>query len=89
MALGADRHTVLRLVLRQELSACAIGIVVGIAGALTLSTLLQSLLYGVPPRDPATLATASALMVAVTVVAGYLPARRATRIDPVKAMRVE
>ena len=89
MALGADRLTVLRLVLRQELSACAIGIVVGLAGASALSTLLQSLLYGVPPRDPATLAAASALMVAVTLAAGYLPARRATRIDPVKAMRVD
>ena len=89
MALGADRVTVLRLVLRQELSACALGIVAGVAGAVALSTLLQSLLYGVPPRDPATLAIASALMVAVTLAAGYLPARRATRIDPVKAMRVE
>ena len=89
MALGADRLTVLRLVLRQELSACAIGIVVGLAGATALSTLLQSLLYGVPARDPVTLAVASAVMVAVTVVAGYFPARRATRIDPVRAMRVD
>ena len=89
MALGADRLAVLGLVLRQELSACAIGIVVGLAGATALSTLLQSLLYGVRARDPVTLAVASAVMVAVTLTAGYFPARRATRIDPVKAMRVD
>jgi putative ABC transport system permease protein len=89
MALGADRLTVLGLVLRQELSACAIGIVVGLVGAVALSTVLQSLLYGVAPRDPATLATAAAVMIIVTFAAGYFPARRATRIDPVRAMRME
>jgi putative ABC transport system permease protein len=89
MALGADRSTVLRLVLRQELTACALGIIVGLGGALALSSVLQSLLYGVPRRDPATLAIVSLMLIAVTTVAGYLPARRATRIDPVRALRVE
>jgi putative ABC transport system permease protein len=89
MALGADRASVVRLVLRQELSACGAGIVVGLGGALALSTLLQSLLYGVAPRDPATLAAASLLLVSVTLAAGYFPARRATRIDPAAVMRME
>jgi putative ABC transport system permease protein len=89
MALGADRASVVRLVLRQELSACGAGIVVGLGGALALSTLLQSLLYGVAPRDPATLAAASLLLVGVTLAAGYFPARRATRIDPAAVMRME
>lgn len=89
MALGADRATVLRLVLRQELTACAIGIVVGLGGALALSSVLQTLLFGVPPRDPATLAVVSVLLIGVTALAAYLPGRRATRIDPVRALRVE
>jgi putative ABC transport system permease protein len=89
MALGADRASVLRLVMREELTVCAIGIVVGLGGALALSSLLQTLLYGVAPRDPATLTAASVVLVAVTLLAGYLPARRATRIDPVTALRIE
>jgi predicted permease len=89
MALGADRSGVLMLVLRQELAACAIGIVLGFAGALALSSVLQTLVFGVPTRDPATLAVVSVVLMGVTAVAGYLPARRATRIDPVTAMRTE
>jgi putative ABC transport system permease protein len=89
MALGADRGTVLRLVLREELAVCAIGIGVGLAGALALSSVLETLLYGVAPRDPATLAAVSMLLVAVTALAGYLPARRATNIDPIAALRID
>jgi len=89
MALGANRTEVLMLVLRQELAVCAVGIVLGLAGALALSSVLRTLVFGVPTRDPATLAVVSAVLMAVTAVAGYLPARRATRIDPVTAMRTE
>ncbi len=89
MALGADRATVLRLVMREELAMCIVGIAVGVAGALALTSVLQTLLYGVAPRDPATLAFVSMVLLGVTSLAGYLPARRATRIDPVTALRVE
>jgi putative ABC transport system permease protein len=68
---------------------CAIGIAVGLAGALALSSVLETLLYGVAPRDPATLAAVSALLIAVTALAGYLPARRATNIDPIAALRID
>jgi ABC-type antimicrobial peptide transport system permease subunit len=89
MALGASRGAVLRLVMKQELGACAAGIVVGVAGAVALSSVLQSLLYGVPARDPVTLAGVTAVLVAVTAVAGYLPARKATHIDPVRALMLD
>ncbi len=89
MALGATRRTVLALVLRQELMVCVAGIVIGVAGALLLSSVLQSLVFGVPTRDPLTLAVVTLLLLLVTAVAGYLPARRATVIDPVTAMRAE
>jgi putative ABC transport system permease protein len=68
---------------------CTIGIAVGLAGALALSSVLETLLYGVAPRDPATLAAVSALLIAVTALAGYLPARRATNIDPIAALRID
>jgi putative ABC transport system permease protein len=88
-ALGAGRGQLLRLVMRQELSASAAGVIVGLLGALGLASLLQSLLYGVPPRDPMTLAAVSLLLLAVTATAAYLPARRATRIDPAVTLRGE
>jgi putative ABC transport system permease protein len=89
MALGAKPSTVLALVLRQEMGACLIGIVVGIAGAVMLSSLLESLLFGVASRDTLTLSVASLVLLLVTVVACLIPARRATRVDPVTALRLE
>jgi putative ABC transport system permease protein len=89
MALGADRGAVLRLVLGEELKVCVMGIGAGIAGALVLSSVLETLLYDVAPRDPATLAIVSAVLIAVTALAGYFPARRATRIDPMNALRID
>ncbi len=77
------------LVLRQELAVCAVGIAIGLAGALALSSVLQTLVFGVPTRDPATLAVVSVVLMGVTAVAGYLPARRATAIDPVTALRTQ
>lgn len=87
MALGVDGGAVLRLVLREELAVCGIAIAIGIGGALALSSILETLLYGVAPRDAATLGAVSALLIAVTALAGYLPARRATNIDPIAALR--
>ncbi len=89
MALGANRRSVLRLILRQELSACVAGIVVGLAATFMLSSLLSSLLFGIAPHDPATIGAITTLLVSVTLVACYLPARRATRVDPVQALRSE
>ena len=65
------------------------GIVVGLAGALALTRVLSSLLYAVTPTDPLTLATVSAMLIAIALLASYIPARRAARIDPMEALRCE
>ena len=87
MALGADRGKVLRLVLGQGLKTCVVGIAVGLVAAFAVTRLLTSLLYQIQPHDPATLVTVTAGLLLVTAAACYLPARRATRIDPVSALR--
>ncbi len=89
MALGAQPSTVLSLVLRQEMGACLIGIVAGIIGAMLLSSVLESLLFGVAARDTTTITTASLVLLLVTAFACFIPARRATRVDPVKALRLD
>ncbi len=89
MALGAHPSSVLALVLRQELGACVIGVVIGIAGAWFLSSLLQSLLFGVTARDTLTLSAASMVLLIVTTLACLIPASRATRVDPATALRIE
>lgn len=87
VALGADRARVLRLVLRQGLMLAAIGVIIGAGLAAAGSRLLGSLLFGVPGLDPVTFASACALFAAVTLVATYIPARRATSVDPMVALR--
>jgi putative ABC transport system permease protein len=89
MALGANRRSVLRLILRQELSACGAGVVVGLAATFMLSSLLSSLLFGIAPHDPTTIGSVAALLLGVTLIACYLPASRATRVDPVIVLRGE
>jgi len=89
MALGADAPRVLRGVLGQGLSLAAIGIVLGLAGSLALQRVLAGMLYGVGTTDPATLAGVSALMVLAATLAALLPALRATRVDPMEALRAE
>jgi ABC-type antimicrobial peptide transport system permease subunit len=79
----------LRMVLRDALLLGASGVAVGLAGALLLSRVLSSMLYSLSPRDPLTLGGVALLLLATTLVAGYLPARRATRVDPVGALRSE
>jgi putative ABC transport system permease protein len=89
LALGAPAGDVLRNVLGYGLRLALAGSVVGVGVALTLSGLLRSLLYGVSPTDPATIVTVTALLLGVTVLACYVPARRATRVDPLVALRAE
>ena len=89
MALGASRLAVLRLVLGQSASLVGIGICLGLCGAALLSRTITSLLYGVSPFDIATLASMSILLVSVALVASYVPARRAARIEPMVALRYE
>jgi predicted permease len=89
MALGAQRSDVLRLVLRQGLGMAWVGLGAGIPAALVLTRLLSSMLYGVTPSDPLTFASVIVFFTAVAALASYLPARRATRIDPMVALRYE
>ena len=89
MALGAQQGAVRRMVLRDAMRAVLPGVALGLLGAWALSRVLQGLLYGVTATDPATYAGVSGLLVAVALLAGYLPARRATRADPLVAIRAE
>jgi ABC-type antimicrobial peptide transport system permease subunit len=89
MALGAVQGDVVWLVMREVLVLVGAGIVLGLAGAWGLGRLVSSQLYGVTANDPATIAGAAVLLAAVALVAGYVPARRATRVNPVLALRYE
>jgi ABC-type antimicrobial peptide transport system permease subunit len=89
LALGAQRSSVLRLVIGQALVSVAAGLVVGVAGALVVTRWLGTLLYGITPTDPLTFITAAAVLVLVALAASYLPARRASRVDPAVALRMD
>jgi putative ABC transport system permease protein len=89
MALGARAADVLQLIVRQGMGLVLIGLAVGAAGALALTRVMRSLLFDVTPWDPLTLASVSVLLAAVAFAAGYIPARRATRVDPMIALRYE
>lgn len=89
MALGAQRGDVLRLVLRRGAILAVVGIVLGLAGAVTLSRSLTALLYGLTPLDPTTYVEVVSLFAVVTALASYMPARRAAKVDPMDAIRCE
>ena len=89
MALGASRGNILRLVMAHASVTIAIGLGVGVAGGLAAARALSAILYGVPPWDPLALAAAATLLTAVALGASYIPARRASRVDPVSVMAAE
>jgi putative ABC transport system permease protein len=89
MAVGAERRDVLRMVMGQGARLAALGVAMGILGAIALTRLMSSLLFGVTPTDPATFVAVVLLMVAVVLLACFVPAHRATKVDPMVALRYE
>jgi ABC-type antimicrobial peptide transport system permease subunit len=89
MALGAQGTDVLRLVVGQGMRLVAIGLLLGLVGAWLLSRALASQLFGITPGDPATYLSVAAILGAVALTASWLPARRATRVDPMLSLRSE
>ena len=89
MAVGARQRDVLKLVVRQGMLLALIGVVVGLAGAFALTRVMSSLLFGVTAKDPLTFGAVAGLLSAVAFIACFVPARRATKVDPLVALRYE
>ena len=89
LALGAARGDLLGLVVRQGLRVTLVGVAIGMVGALLAGKAIAASLYGVSPHDPLVLGTATLVLLSVGVLASYLPARRATKVDPMVALRYE
>jgi len=88
MAIGASSSSVARLVVMESLTLALVGCVAGALGLVAVSGLARSILFGIAPHDPLTLATTVAVLLAAVLAASWLPARRAARINPVSAMRI-
>jgi predicted permease len=89
MALGAEQRDVTRLIILRGINLTLVGAISGVVGGLALTRLVASLLYGVKPTDPLTYVAAAAILAAVALLASYIPARRATKVDPMVALRYE
>jgi putative ABC transport system permease protein len=89
MALGANPHQVRWMVVLQGMQLNLIGVILGVVASLALTRLMKSMLFGVQPWDPATIVVVVILLTLVTLLAAYLPARRASRVDPIVALRYE
>ena len=89
MALGAQRGDVMRQVLRESMILVAVGVAIGVAAAFGTGRFLSTMLFGLAPNDAMTIAAATLVMVAVSALAGFLPARRASRVDPMVALRYD
>jgi len=89
LALGARTVDVLKLIVRNGMMLVVIGVVVGLAGAFALTRLMTTLLFGVTPTDGLTIVIVSAVLIGVALVACLIPARRATKVDPLVALRYE
>jgi ABC-type antimicrobial peptide transport system permease subunit len=89
IALGAQRTGVIGMVLRESMVMVVIGVSIGLAAAIAAGRLISTVLFGLAPNDVWTMTAAIALMAAVCLIAGYLPARRASRVDPMVALRYE
>jgi putative ABC transport system permease protein len=92
MALGANRGNVLKMILKQGMTLTLIGVALGLVGAYVLMKYLETLtkmLFGVEPRDPLTYVVTAALLTVVALLASFIPARRATKVDPMVALRYE
>jgi putative ABC transport system permease protein len=87
MALGAQKFDVLRMVLKDGARMTLAGIVLGLVGALGLTRLMGSMLYGIKPTDPLTFISVAAVLAAIAMLACYVPARRAMKVDPMEALR--
>ena len=89
MALGADRRRVIGMVMKQAAALVLAGVAIGAPSAFALTRLAQSLLFGLSPRDPATFVGAAIVLAAAALLAGFWPARRASKVDPITALRCE
>ena len=89
MALGAERRQVLVMILRETALLAASGVVIGVGAAVGVTRHVGNMLYGLPPSDPLTFGVAVVLLLAIALLAGWWPARKASRLDPMVALRHE
>jgi ABC-type antimicrobial peptide transport system permease subunit len=89
MAIGAQRSDVLRLVLGESARMAALGVVIGVGASLAITRLMSTLLFGISATDPLTFAVVPLLMAGVALLASFVPARRATKVDPIVALKYE